>query len=370
MAGSVTDSPTIRLHYELQRDAFALNVDAEVPLRGVTGIYGASGAGKTTLLRCIAGLEQPDAGELHVAGECWQDDGFNKPVNERETGYVFQEPRLFTHLTVQDNITYGWRRRSNQDGVEINDVVNLLGLNNLLLRRPSELSGGEAQRVAIARALLRTPRFVLMDEPLASLDVARRAEILPFLERLHAKLSLPIIYVSHNIEEICLLCDHLIVMSEGRIVASGELQSVLVDLDTPALAGEEAGSVIAGSIGDYDREFDLTRFDFAGGQFWLPGKLGTIGDHLRLRIRASDVSLARDKPVRSTILNLLEVVIEGIQDTPAPTQLVRLLAGKEQLVARITRRSRTELNLQPGDKVVAQVKAAAVRGPKIGEIKE
>lgn len=366
----MTDGPTMRLHYELRRDAFELKVNAELPLQGVTGIYGVSGAGKTTLLRCIAGLEEPDTGELHVAGECWQDGSFSMPVNNRETGYVFQEPRLFAHLNVQNNITYGWRRRSKHEGVAVKDVVDLLGLNDLLLRRPSELSGGEAQRVAIARALLRSPRFVLMDEPLASLDVARKAEILPFLERLHAELSLPIIYVSHNIEEICLLCDHLVVMADGRIVASGDLQSVLVDLDVPALAGDEAGAVIGGLIADFDREFELTRFDFAGGQIWLPGKLGTIGEHLRLRIRASDISLTRDKPTRSTILNLVEVEIESIQDTPNPTQLVRLLAGQERLVARITRRSREELKLQPGDNVVAQVKAAAVRGPKIGAVKE
>jgi molybdate transport system ATP-binding protein len=206
-----------------------------------------------------------------------------------------------------------------------------------------------------------------MDEPLASLDAARKTEILPFLERLHAELALPIIYVSHSIDEICRLCDHLLVLADGRMAASGELQSVLTDLSIPALAGEAAGSVIAGKIAEFDREFELSRVDFSGGQFWLPGILGTMGDSLRLRIRASDISLTRDKPGQSTIQNLLDVVIEEIQDTPGPTQLVRVAAGQAHLIARITRRSREELKLQPGDKVVAQVKAAAVRGPKIGE---
>jgi molybdate transport system ATP-binding protein len=363
----MTDSATMQLQYVLDRGRFSLNVAAEIPLHGVSGVYGESGAGKTTLLRCIAGLEQADEGDLIVAGERWQGAGYNMPVHEREIAYVFQEPRLFPHLNVRDNIEYGWRRRKHQGGVTIDDVVQLLGLGEFLPRWPAELSGGEAQRVAIARALLRTPRFVLMDEPLASLDAARKAEILPFLERLHAELAVPIIYVSHSIDEICRLCDHLLVLADGRVAAAGELQSVLTDLSIPALAGEAAGSVIAGKIAEFDREFELSRVDFSGGQFWLPGILGTMGDSLRLRIRASDISLTRDKPGQSTIQNLLDVVIEEIQDTPGPTQLVRVAAGQAHLIARITRRSREELKLQPGDKVVAQVKAAAVRGPKIGE---
>jgi len=365
----MSNDANMQLRYALQREGFALDVVADIPLQGVTGVYGESGAGKTTLLRCIAGLEQPDEGELIVAGERWQGAGYSMAVHERETGYVFQEPRLFAHLSVRENIEYGWHRRRREDGVTVDDAVQLLGLGDLLQRRPAELSGGEAQRVAIARALLRMPRFVLMDEPLASLDAARKAEILPFLERLHAELSLPIVYVSHNIDEICRLCDHLLVLADGRVQAAGNLQSVLVDLGIPTLTGDEASSVLDGVIGAYDQVYELTRLDFTGGQLWLPGKLGTMGDRLRLRIRASDVSLTRDRAVQSTILNLLEVVIEELQDTRGPTQLVRLAVGQERLVARITRRSREELSLQPGDTVVAQIKAAAVRGPAIGEKK-
>jgi molybdate transport system ATP-binding protein len=357
----------MQLRYVFKREDFALDIATEIPLQGVTGVYGVSGAGKTTLLRCIAGLEKPDEGILSIDGIRWQDSDLVRPVHEREVGYVFQEPRLFAHLSVQQNIHYGLRRRKNPDGPAVADVVQLLGLGGLLERRPGELSGGEAQRVAIARALLRGPRVVLMDEPLASLDAARKSEILPFLERLHNELSVPIIYVSHSIEEICRLCDHLIVMSDGKITASGDLQSVLVDLDVQATADDEAGTVIAGRLAEFDSQYELSRVEFSGGAFWLPGVLGTVGDNLRLRIRASDVSLARERPTQSTILNLLEVVIEEIQDTPGPAQLVRLAVGQERLLARITRRSRQELNLQPGETVVAQVKAAAVRGPRIGE---
>jgi molybdate transport system ATP-binding protein len=173
--------------------------------------------------------------------------------------------------------------------------------------------------------------------------------------------------VSHSIEEICRLCDHLIILDAGQVVASGELQSVLVRLDIPALAGDEAGSVIAGHISEYDANYDLTLIYFSDGQLWLPGNLGTINEKLRLRIRANDISLSMDRPTRSSILNLLEVVIEDIQDTPGPTQLVRIVAGQERLIARITRRSREELKLQRGDTVIAQIKAAAVRGPNIGD---
>jgi molybdate transport system ATP-binding protein len=358
----------MKFRYEVDRKDFKLNVMADIPLQGVTGIYGPSGAGKTTLLRCIAGLEDATVGELSVGNECWQGDSVVLPVHEREVGYVFQEPRLFAHLRVNENIQYGMRRSRSDKSPDLEAIVSLLGLGQLLQRWPHELSGGEAQRVAIARAMMRAPKFILMDEPLASLDAERKNEILPFLDRLHAESSTPIIYVSHNIEEICRLCDHLMILDNGQVVASGELQSVLVRLDIPTLAGEEAGSVIAGTIAEYDAQYDLTSVSCSAGQLWLPGNLGTITQKLRLRIRANDISLNRDRPTRSSILNLLEVVIEDIQDTPGPTQLVRIVAGQERLIARITRRSREELNLQPGDTVIAQVKAAAVRGPNIGEI--
>jgi molybdate transport system ATP-binding protein len=268
---------------------------------------------------------------------------------------------------VRANIEYGLRRCDSRGGPAFAAVIDLLGIESLLDRAPAGLSGGEAQRVAIARALLRAPRFVLMDEPLASLDAARKNEILPYLERLHAESSIPIIYVSHNIDEICCLCDHLVVLDNGRVAASGELQSVLVRMDLPQMAGEAAGSVLHGAIADIDVEYSLTRLSFSGGELWLAGRLGEIGDKLRLRIHANDISLSRQRPGDSTVLNLLDVVIEEVQNTPPATQLLRLLAGNERLVARITRRSREELNLQPGDRVVAQVKAVAVRRPEFGE---
>jgi molybdate transport system ATP-binding protein len=353
----------VRLCYRLQRADFVLDVALQLPLQGIIGIFGASGAGKTTLLRCIAGLENAPGGELVVAGERWQDTAISLPPGLRRIGYVFQEARLFRHLNVRANIEYGMRRSHGQDGPGFDAVIELLGLGDLLERRPADLSGGEAQRVAIARALMRAPRLVLMDEPLASLDAARKAEILPYLDRLHASSSVPIIYVSHNLDEICRLCDHLVILDHGQVVANDALHSVLARMDLPQIGGDEAGAVITGDIASFDTGYDLTRLTFTGGELWLPGRLGEIGDSYRLRIRANDISLCKERPTDSTVLNLLDVMIEDIQDTTGATQLVRIVAGNERLMARITRRSREQLNLQPGDKVVAQIKAAAVREP-------
>ncbi len=353
----------IQVSYAMQREAFLLDVDIALPLRGITGVFGASGAGKTSLLRCIAGLERPRTGKLVVAGDVWQDDasGRWRAVHERDIGYVFQEPRLFAHLNVRRNIEYGLRRRENKNRPDIDRIIALLGLERLLDRRPDQLSGGEAQRVAIARALLCAPRFVLMDEPLASLDQARKDEILPFLDRLHTDFDVPIIYVSHNIEEVCRLCDHLVVIDDGRVVADGDIQSVLVQMDLPVLAGEAAGSIIHGTAVAYDDIDDLTRLQCSGGDLWIPGKAKMDGVVLRLRIRANDVSLCRTRPQQSTILNIMPVIIDEIQDDHGPSALVRLKLGADRIVARVTRRSIRELALQQGDEIFAQIKSVAVR---------
>ena len=354
----------IQLRYALMLGSFTLDVDLDVPLRGITGVFGASGSGKTTLLRCIAGLEHVQDGRLAVAGDVWQDGqaGVSRAVHERALGYVFQEPRLFAHLNVRANLDYGRRRRADgAPGIDLDDVVELLGLQALLERRPDDLSGGEAQRVAIGRALLAAPRFVLMDEPLASLDRARREEVLPFLDRLHAEARIPIVYVSHSADEICRLCDHLIVMQHGRAIADGDLQSVLARLDVPALAGEDAGSVLETTIVDYDADDDLTRLRFSGGDFLVPGNAGDAGAPLRLRIRANDVSLCRERPRDSTILNIVPAVIDELGQESGPTMLARLRVGNDALIARITRRSCRELDLGVGDAVLAQIKSAAVR---------
>jgi molybdate transport system ATP-binding protein len=354
---------TIQLAYALHRDDFSLDVKLDLPLRGIIGVFGQSGAGKTTLLRCIAGLEQPESGILNVGGEVWQNGAEKiwRAVHERNIGYVFQEPRLFDHLDVRGNIDYGMRRRKGDNHTDTDHVIHLLGLEQLLARKPDSLSGGEAQRVAIARALLRSPRFVLMDEPLASLDQARKEEIFPFLERLHAESDVPIIYVSHNLDEVCRLCDHLVVIDDGRVVADGDLQNVLCRTDLPVLAGTDAASVIQGAVEFYDEQDELSLIRFSGGSLWVPGKPGPIGATVRVRIRANDVSLCRTRPEQSTILNILPAVVEAIQDSRGASALVRLLLGTDKIVARVTRRSVRDLVLEKGDELFVQIKSVAVR---------
>lgn len=359
----MTDAARIKLRYLLQRGAFRLDVDTQLPMRGISGVFGVSGAGKTTLLRCIAGLESAEHSALVVAGETWEDSksGVMRPVHERNIGYVFQEPRLFDHLSVRANIEYGGKRRKRDGGADFQHVVNLLGLGGLLDRNPSDLSGGEAQRVAIARALLCSPEFVLMDEPLASLDRARRDEILPFLDRLHSESAIPIIYVSHNIEEVCRLCDHLVVIEQGNVVAEGALQDVLVRADVQAVGGDHAGSVIEGTVTGHDKADGLTSLAFSGGELWVPAELVDSGARLRLRIRAADVSLCRTRPADTTILNILPARIESIESAPGPSTLLRLQLGDDRIVARVTRRSVRELALKEGEDVFAQIKSVAVR---------
>lgn len=354
---------TIKINYQLGRGGFKLDVDLDLPLRGITAIFGVSGAGKTSLLRCIAGLEQPASGELVVAGDTWQSSsaGICRAVHDRDIGYVFQEPSLFDHLDVRGNIEYGMRRRGNQDSKSFAAIVDMLALQEHLDRNTDELSGGEAQRVAIARALLCSPRFVLMDEPLASLDQARKEEILPFLDRLHADADIPIIYVSHNIDEVCRLCDHLVVLERGKVAASGELQTVLSDAGAAVLAGNQAGAVIQGSVIDYNADDDLTRLQFSGGELWVPGHVGDAGRETRLRIRASDVSLCRVMPEQSTILNILPATVESVRTDDTAAALIRISLGDARLLSRITRRSVRELNLHEGDSVFAQIKSVAVR---------
>ncbi len=353
----------IELQYRIERAAFTLDVDLELPREGITGVFGVSGAGKTTLLRCIAGLEQASAGRLVVAGNAWEDtqSGVSLPVQQRNIGYVFQEPRLFDHLSVRANIEYGSKRRAGNGSADFRHVVELLGLDSLLDRLPVALSGGEAQRVAIARALLCSPELVLMDEPLAALDSGRRNDILPFLDRLHAEAQLPVIYVSHNIDEVSRLCDHLVVMEAGRVSASGPLQDVLVKLDVPVLGGSNAGSVIDGTVANYDSDDDLACLAFSGGRLWVPGDVGPPGANLRLRIQASDVSLCRSRPEHSTILNILPVDVEAIQAGDGASMLVRLRIGDDRIVARVTRRSIRELDLRAGESLFAQIKSVAVK---------
>ena len=335
----------IRVRHALSKGAFALDVDVDVPDSGVTGVFGESGSGKTTLLRCIAGLE-------HSA----HDTGL--PPHRRNVGYVFQQPALFPHLDVQANIDYG-ARRAVSARVDTGQVLDILGIGEFLNRKPGTLSGGQAQRVAIAAALLRSPDLVLMDEPLASLDQARKDELLPYFDRLREELSVPVIYVSHDIDEISRLCDHLVVLDDGKVVAAGGLSDLLAFADVPQLGGGNAGVVLWGK--PVDTEDGLTRFDFGDGDIWAPGDFTGESAALRLRIAANDVSICRERPSETTILNVLRATVEHVRDDDNATVIVRLGLGNQILLARVTRRSVKRLELKKGDRVFAQVKSVTVR---------
>lgn len=357
--GVDTTERQIVFEYRLGRAQFRLDVSAALPMSGITGVFGPSGAGKTSLLRCIAGLERAAHGRLVVAGEDWEDSarGLSLPPHRREIGYVFQEPRLFPHLDVAGNLDYG-RRRANGASVSTDEIVELLGIGHLMTRRPHTLSGGEAQRVAIARALLRSPRLLLLDEPLASLDEPRKQEVLPYLDRLHAQLATPVVYVSHNVDEVVRLCDHLVVLRGGGIVASGPIQQVLAGIEPPPLG--DGISALDGEVAGYDSDYDLARVTLSGAEFHVSGR-HAVGSRLRLTIRASDVSLCRERPAGTTILNIVPAVIEAIADRDAATALVRLRLGNDRIVATVTRRSIAELRLAAGDELYAQIKSVAVR---------
>jgi len=359
----------LRLH--LPRPDFTLDVTLPLPARGVTALFGPSGCGKTTLLRAMAGLERA-AGHLRVAGEAWQDDatGLFVPTHQRPLGYVIQDAALFPHLDVRRNLNYGLARVAPPARrIALDDVVELLGIGRLMERRPGTLSGGERQRVAIARALATSPRLLLLDEPLSALDAARKAEVLPYLEGLATALALPVIYVSHALDEVARLADHLVLLEHGRVRAAGPLAETLARLDLPLARGEEAGVVLHGKVGARDEPWQLARLDVAGPgcALWARDQGQPIGTPVRLRVLARDVSLAREPQTGTSIGNQLRGQVEAIADGEHPAlALVRVRVGTEggrpgvPLVARLTRRSAHALQLQPGMAVWAQVKTVAL----------
>ena len=341
---------------------FTLDVTLRLPGRGVTALFGHSGSGKTTLLRCIAGLQRTPNGFLSVRGETWQDGSKFLPTHRRALGYVFQEASLFAHLSVRQNLEYGLRRVAPaQRTVELQTVTELLGLDTLLARAPHDLSGGERQRVAIARALAASPRLLLMDEPLASLDLARKLEILPYLQRLHDDLDIPVLYVSHSPDEIARLADHVVLLSDGRVIAQGGVHETLARLDLVSAFADDAGVVIDAAVAQHDDADHLTRLDFPGGSVFMTRCPEALGDRLRIRIQASDVSLSTRKAEESSFLNLLLGTVAELQAASRAGQvLVKLDVGATPLIARITERSRRNLKIEPGQQLWAQIKSVAL----------
>ena len=346
---------------------FTLDVDLRLPGQGVTAVFGPSGCGKTTLLRAVAGLTRPAPGRIVVAGDVWQDDAARiwRPTHQRPLGVVFQEASLFEHLTVQGNLDFGLKRvPAAQRQVSLPHAVDLLGIGHLLGRRPAQLSGGERQRVAIARALATSPRLLLLDEPLAALDAARKAEVLPWFERLARELRTPMLYVTHSLDEVARLADHLLLLKDGRAVAQGPVAALLARLDIAQSHGDAAGALIDGVVERIEADYQLLHVRFAGGTIRCVHAPGTPlrqpGERVRLRVQARDVSLTLRAAQDTSILNVLPASVTSlVADGPAQT-LVALDAGGTPLLARVTRKSADALQLAPGLPVFAQIKGVAV----------
>jgi molybdate transport system ATP-binding protein len=350
---------------------FSLDASFSVPATGVTAIFGPSGCGKTTVARCLAGLHHLPGSFCAVDGDIWQDRSTFRKAHQRPVGYVFQEASLFSHLSVKHNLLYGAPRGTGTPGFEnvaLDEVIELLGLGSLLDRSPQHLSGGERQRVAIGRALLSQPKLLLMDEPLSALDRSTKNEILPFLERLHARLSLPVIYISHDMSEIERLADHLVLMQRGKVVGAGPLQVLQSDPSLPMAVAREAAVSLDASVESHDGAYGLLTLRVAGGRLQVPAPAAFTGKRQRLRIAASDVSIARSAPDASSILNILPARIVSKTLLGHGEIIVVLALGADasgaQLLARITRRSWDLLGLADAIPVYAQVKGVSlVSGP-------
>ena len=352
---------TIRARYRVHLEAFTLDARFSVPDRGVSAIFGPSGSGKTTLLRAIAGLERGPIEYLEIGREIWQDDHRFLPPHKRPVGFVFQEASLFPHLSVEGNLRYGQRRaRDRGPGLGFEKVTSLLGVEPLFRRQTTALSGGERRRVAIARALLASPRLLLLAEPLTGLDLESRSEILPYLDRLHEQLEIPVFYVSHQPDEVARLADHLLLMDAGGVLAAGPIAEMLTRIDLPLAHGSEAEAIIDAQVESHDDEFELSYLSSPAGTFTV-ARLGlTVGQPVRLRILARDVSLTLERQTGTSILNVISVTVDEIAyDSPAQL-LVRLDASGVALLARITKKSASALKIEVGKELFAQVKSVAV----------
>lgn len=359
---------TLELDITVRHGAFALSTRHALELTGITALFGPSGSGKTTLLRTIAGLERAAQGRVVFDGTVWQDGSRRMPPHRRRIGYVFQDGRLFPHLTVAENLRFALRRAVSDPSrtrIELADAVTALALAPLLDRRPSSLSGGEQQRVAIGRALLTNPRLLLMDEPLSALDVGRKREIIPYIEKLPAAFDVPVLYVTHNVDEVARLASHVVLLNDGRIGAHGTVAEIFERLDLSIYAGgRETGAVLSVQVESADHGIATLRL----GQQRLKVPLASArpGERLRLRIHASDVALATERPARLSIRNILGAEVLSIDGDDGIHVDLLLAVDGQHLRSRITRDAHEELALRPGQRVFALIKSVALESTLLG----
>ena len=358
----------LRLRRRAESDGFALDAEFRMPMSGITVLRGPSAAGKTTLLRCLAGLERPEPGSWLRFGEnYWQDSRRSLAPHRRPIALVFQDARLLSHIDVSKNLNFARRHvcRPDEDGGGLSEepLYEALGLTGLLDRQPRQLSGGERRRVAIAAALLRRPRLLLLDEPLVGLDRNARRQVTGYLRQYVAELRIPVLWVSHDLEEAGAVADHLLLLEAGTVVGSGPLLSLCADLDTPLVDSGEAGAIVEGRVRCHDRKFQLSAVDIGGQELWLHRLEQLPGESVRLRIRGRDVSLSLAAAVDSSVLNCIPARVDRLREISAAEVLVRLAVGRQYLLACVTRKSCAELQLAVGMSLYAQVKAGALLQP-------
>lgn len=359
------------IHVIRKHGRFNLNARFTVPDHGITAIFGRSGSGKTTLIQCIAGVQRPDDGRIAIDDAVLFDRAgrIDVPIEQRGVGMVFQDARLFPHLNVLRNLRYGMERAHGRPHrVALGPVIELLGLDHLLDRKPARLSGGERQRVALGRALLSQPRVLLLDEPLAALDAQRKAEILPYLEKLRDEFSLPMLYVTHALDEVIRLCDTMVLLSDGDVKATGKITDILSRADLQPFVGRfEAGSVIDCTVASHDISFAMSTLTFDGGSLRIPLVNLPEGAPVRARIRTRDVSLALTEPQGISISNRLPCTIAGMRESDGPYMDIELALGQAcHLRALITRESCARLQLREGLGVWALIKAVSMDKRSLG----
>ena len=355
-------SSTLQIQLQLQRDHFSLNLDLELPNQGVTVFFGPSGCGKTTTLRCVAGLEKAQ-GRIQLGEKIWQDTDRDShlPTWSRKLGYVFQEASLFEHLTVQANLEYGLKRQTSPNPSALKEAVDLLGIASLLQRQVQDLSGGERQRIAIARALATQPEILLLDEPLASLDISRREEILPWLEKMHQGLKIPVLYVTHSLTELTRLADYVVFMNAGQSILHGPIMKVLTDPICSDVLGKEAGTLLAGVVTEMDNQFKLSGIDLPIGRIWVSESY-PLGSSVRVFVRANDVLISPEPILTSSAQNQFVGRIQKIdQDSKSAQALLTIDCQGEALLARVTQKALHDLGLVTGSTVFCLLKSVATR---------
>lgn len=355
-------SISVRIRHDL--GGFVLSADFAVEKPGITALFGPSGSGKTSIVNAIAGLLRPQSGKIELDGDTVLDTdaGLFVPSQKRRVGYMFQDARLFPHMTVQSNLRFGWRRAPvRADEAEFDRIVSLLGIAPLLDRRPGKLSGGEKSRVALGRALLSSPRVLLLDEPLSALDSARKAEILPYLETLRDEAKMPMLYVSHALDEVAQLADAVIVVKQGRTAAQGPVFEMLADLEISNVTGAPSfGAVIDTRVSAHREADGLSVLAFDGGELIVPLLRRPVGQRLRVRIRAEDVMLAAEEPRTISANNVLLSTVAHLRESGSTHADIQLQCGRARFVARITRASARRLDLKPGMPVFAIAKSVIV----------